>query len=81
MKPFYSVILSFLLGFALAACLWQLEILEIVATTGAFEYNFGGLGNMGYDWWSWRDVWFFSIFALMLSLLVLVADAAYPTTT
>jgi len=46
----------------LMICFWQLEIIYVIASNElSWSYNFGGLGNLGLQFYTWRDIWYLII--------------------
>ena len=44
-------------GLVFGVCYWQQEIIDISISSGLFGYNFGGFGDFGLAWYTWRDIW------------------------
>ena len=62
----------FMLGCLLFTAFWQLEIVYIVATNPlGWGYNFGGLGDFGWELYTWRDFWYGVIFAVFILMFVM----------
>lgn len=46
----------------MVASFWQLEIVYIVASNPlSWGYNFAGLGDLGLQLYTWRDIWYLLI--------------------
>ena len=50
-------LLFLFVGLVFGVCYWQQEIIDISISSGLFSYNFGGFGDFGLAWYSWRDIW------------------------
>lgn len=62
----------FLLGCILFTAFWQLEIIWWCQWWG-WGYSFGGLGDFGWQLYTWRDFWYAIIFAVFVALIWLGA--------
>lgn len=43
-----------------------------VGISTGWGYNFGGLGDFGWEMWQWRDFWYFTIFFSFVPLIWLL---------